>query len=36
MQFALDSGHAAGAGRQILPGEGGLDGMYYAAIRKRA
>src|SRR6185437_1574847 len=36
MHFALDFGHVAGAGRQILPGEGGLDGMYYAAIRKRA
>ena len=36
MQFALDFGHVAGAGRQILPGESGLDGMYYAAIRKRA
>ena len=27
-------GRAAGAGWQILPGEGGLDGMYYAAIAK--
>ncbi|MBS0431002.1 MAG: 16S rRNA (cytosine(967)-C(5))-methyltransferase RsmB [Proteobacteria bacterium] len=36
MGFALDFGHAVGAGRQILPGEGGLDGMYYAAIEKRA
>ena len=36
MDFALQAGHAAGAGRQILPGEGGLDGMYYAVIEKRA
>jgi 16S rRNA (cytosine967-C5)-methyltransferase len=35
MPFALEFGHAAGAGRQILPGEGGLDGMYYAVIEKR-
>ena len=27
-------GHAAGAGRQILPGEGGLDGMFYAVVHK--
>jgi 16S rRNA (cytosine967-C5)-methyltransferase len=35
MPFALDVGHACGAGRQLLPGEGGLDGMYYAVIEKR-
>ncbi|MEO6967956.1 MAG: 16S rRNA (cytosine(967)-C(5))-methyltransferase RsmB [Rhodanobacteraceae bacterium] len=35
MPFALETGHATGAGRQILPGEGGLDGMYYATITKR-
>ena len=35
MPFALDAGHARGVGRQLLPGEGGLDGMYYAAIEKR-
>ncbi|HVX05133.1 MAG TPA: 16S rRNA (cytosine(967)-C(5))-methyltransferase RsmB [Rhodanobacteraceae bacterium] len=28
-------GHASGAGRQILPGEGGLDGMHYAVLEKR-
>ncbi|MEO7149034.1 MAG: 16S rRNA (cytosine(967)-C(5))-methyltransferase RsmB [Rhodanobacteraceae bacterium] len=35
MPFALEIGHATGAGRQILPGGGGLDGMYYAVIEKR-
>jgi 16S rRNA (cytosine967-C5)-methyltransferase len=30
----LPVGRAAGAGWQILPGEGGLDGMYYAVIAK--
>ncbi|HEY3519913.1 MAG TPA: 16S rRNA (cytosine(967)-C(5))-methyltransferase RsmB [Rhodanobacteraceae bacterium] len=35
MPFALDVGHAGGAGRQILPGMSGLDGMYYAVIEKR-
>jgi 16S rRNA (cytosine967-C5)-methyltransferase len=29
-------GHAAGAGRQTLPGEGGMDGFYYAVVEKRA
>jgi 16S rRNA (cytosine967-C5)-methyltransferase len=29
------AGHKAGAGWQILPGEGGLDGMYYAVLEKR-
>jgi 16S rRNA (cytosine967-C5)-methyltransferase len=28
-------GHAAGAGRQNLPGEGGMDGFYYAVLEKR-
>ncbi|HET9819986.1 MAG TPA: 16S rRNA (cytosine(967)-C(5))-methyltransferase RsmB [Rhodanobacteraceae bacterium] len=28
------AGHAAGAGWQILPGEGGLDGMFYAVLLK--
>lgn len=28
-------GHAAGVGRQILPGESGMDGFYYARIQKR-
>jgi 16S rRNA (cytosine967-C5)-methyltransferase len=30
----LPAGHKAGAGWQILPGEGGLDGMYYAILGK--
>jgi 16S rRNA (cytosine967-C5)-methyltransferase len=30
----LPVGRAAGAGWQILPGEGGLDGMYYAVLTK--
>ncbi|MGN6519067.1 MAG: 16S rRNA (cytosine(967)-C(5))-methyltransferase RsmB [Dokdonella sp.] len=29
-------GHAAGAGRQNLPGEGGMDGFYYALVEKIA
>jgi 16S rRNA (cytosine967-C5)-methyltransferase len=33
--FELPVGHHAGNGWQILPGEGGLDGMYYAVIEKR-
>lgn len=28
-------GHAAGVGRQNLPGEGGMDGFHYAALEKR-
>ena len=31
----LPAGRADGAGWQILPGEGGLDGMFYARIGKR-
>jgi 16S rRNA (cytosine967-C5)-methyltransferase len=31
----LPVGRAAGAGWQVLPGEGGLDGMYYALSEKR-
>ncbi|MGN6314253.1 MAG: 16S rRNA (cytosine(967)-C(5))-methyltransferase RsmB [Rhodanobacteraceae bacterium] len=31
----LPAGHKAGPGWQILPGEGGLDGMYYAVLLKR-
>jgi 16S rRNA (cytosine967-C5)-methyltransferase len=27
-------GHAAGSGRQNLPGEGGMDGFYYALLEK--
>lgn len=34
LPFELPAGHAAGAGWQILPGEGGLDGMYYAVLSK--
>jgi 16S rRNA (cytosine967-C5)-methyltransferase len=30
----LPVGRVAGAGWQILPGEGGLDGMYYAVLTK--
>ena len=33
--FELPVGHRAGDGWQILPGEGGLDGMYYAVLTKR-
>lgn len=29
-------GHAAGAGRQRLPGEDGMDGFFYARLRKAA
>ncbi|WP_329742050.1 16S rRNA (cytosine(967)-C(5))-methyltransferase RsmB [Dyella sp. A6] len=32
--FTLPVGQAAGPGWQILPGDGDLDGMYYAAIEK--
>jgi 16S rRNA (cytosine967-C5)-methyltransferase len=32
--FELPAGHDIGAGWQLLPGEGGLDGMYYAVLRK--
>ena len=28
-------GEADGGGRQILPGEAGADGFYYAALTKR-
>ncbi|MBT7308511.1 MAG: 16S rRNA (cytosine(967)-C(5))-methyltransferase, partial [Gammaproteobacteria bacterium] len=30
----LDCGHATGAGHQLLPGECGMDGFYYACLRK--
>lgn len=33
--LSLPVGQAAGLGWQILPGEGDLDGMYYALLRKR-
>ena len=29
-------GHAAGSGRQNLPGEGGMDGFYYALLEKNS
>lgn len=32
----LPAGHAAGAGWQLLPGAGGLDGMFYALLHKAA
>ncbi len=31
----LSAGNACGAGWQILPGDGGLDGMYYAVLARR-
>ena len=33
--FTLPAGQAAGVGWQILPGDGDLDGMYYAVLEKR-
>jgi 16S rRNA (cytosine967-C5)-methyltransferase len=35
VKLKLPSGHAAGSGWQILPGEDELDGMFYAALRKQ-
>jgi 16S rRNA (cytosine967-C5)-methyltransferase len=32
----LPAWHVAGAGRQNLPGEGGMDGFFYAIVEKRA
>ncbi len=32
--FALPAGQAAAIGWQILPGDGDLDGMYYAVVQK--
>ena len=32
----LPAWHAAGVGRQNLPGEGGMDGFFYAIVEKRA
>ena len=29
-------GHASNAGRQILPGENGMDGFYYACLKKQS
>jgi 16S rRNA (cytosine967-C5)-methyltransferase len=33
--FSLPVGQAAGVGWQILPGDGDLDGMYYALLERR-
>lgn len=33
--LALPAGQPAGLGWQLLPGDGDLDGMYYAALEKR-
>ena len=33
--FTLPVGHAAAVGWQILPGDGDLDGMYYAVLQKQ-
>jgi 16S rRNA (cytosine967-C5)-methyltransferase len=32
--FALPAGQPAAVGWQILPGDGDLDGMYYAVLEK--
>jgi 16S rRNA (cytosine967-C5)-methyltransferase len=29
-------GHESGLGRQILPGENGMDGFYYACLKKHS
>ncbi len=34
--FTLPAGQAATVGWQILPGDGDLDGMYYAVLQKRS
>jgi 16S rRNA (cytosine967-C5)-methyltransferase len=34
--FTLPAGQAAATGWQILPGDGDLDGMYYAVVQKHA
>lgn len=34
--FTLPAGQAAAVGWQILPGDGDLDGMYYAVVQKQA
>jgi 16S rRNA (cytosine967-C5)-methyltransferase len=33
--FALPAGRPAAVGWQILPGDGDLDGMYYAVLRRK-
>jgi len=35
LPFTLPAGHAAAVGWQVLPGDGDLDGMYYAVLEKR-
>lgn len=35
LDFEADWGHSVGLGRQILPGEFGMDGFYYACMRKQ-
>jgi 16S rRNA (cytosine967-C5)-methyltransferase len=34
LPFTLPAGQAAAVGWQILPGDGDLDGMYYAVLQK--
>ena len=34
LSFTLPAGQAATVGWQILPGDGDLDGMYYAVLQK--
>lgn len=36
VEFSLPVGQAASVGWQILPGDGDLDGMYYAVLRKQS
>ncbi len=36
VSFTLPVGQAAAVGWQILPGDGDLDGMYYAVLQKKA
>ncbi len=36
LSIAADWGHLTNFGRQILPGEGDMDGFYYARLKKRS
>ena len=36
VDFTLPVGQPAAVGWQILPGDGDLDGMYYAVVRKQS
>ncbi|HEV2212791.1 MAG TPA: 16S rRNA (cytosine(967)-C(5))-methyltransferase, partial [Gammaproteobacteria bacterium] len=36
LPIVADWGVVAGPGRQVLTGEGGMDGFYYACLHKRA